>query len=84
VTDADFEKLARQRARSNRDPEVFVDGAKWAFDLLGGEDVTIHVAPHYPAGACKHEWAYDGECGEPTNCKLCGMSFIRHIHTECP
>lgn len=50
------------------------------FDIKAGPFV-IHVQ-RSPSG-CPHDWPYedvrDGDC-----CRWCGISFIRHIFTECP
>lgn len=52
--------------------------------LIVPDAVHVHISPHYPPG-CKHEWAYaDDECGEPSHCGKCGISFTRYIFTECP
>lgn len=57
-------------------------------ELAAHGEKVVHITPTYDPN-CKHDWAYadDGaetEPGEPTHCKLCGISWTRYIFTQCP
>ena len=34
-------------------------------------------------GPCMHDWPYE-DVRDSDRCRWCGMSFVRHVFTECP
>jgi len=36
-----------------------------------------------PGTRCEHDWPFE-DIQEPDQCRWCGMSFLRHVYTECP
>lgn len=36
-----------------------------------------------PPGPCRHDWPFE-DVQDADSCRWCGMSFIRHVFTECP
>lgn len=65
-------------ATSAAEEEAFAEGR-----------LRIH-APERPKqvfgkdGRCLHDWPYDEEVRDGDRCRWCGMTFVRHIFTECP
>jgi hypothetical protein len=40
----------------------------------------VHVMP---SGNCPHDWPFE-DVRDSDQCRWCGMSFTRHVFTECP
>jgi hypothetical protein len=63
--------------------EKLKTNAAEAFGVSAAEVKIIHISPAYTP--CDHDWPEDERGTDMSGCcTKCGMSFIRHIHMECP